>query len=166
MWSVRAEPADSPEAAALLRDYFAELTERYFHRPTNDQEIDETLAEFPSTWAVPGPLVREAPGSLASPLDTSVSQQTEPEPPRVALTEHQRQPEPPDAVDDVDGVDVADPYGRQADVREQLLDRGVLRPAPEQVRRLATERRVAEHLEADRVERADEARAGRRRLVG
>src|SRR3954451_5178707 len=49
MWSVRAEPADSPEAVALLRDYFAELTERYFHRPTNDQEIDETLAEFPST---------------------------------------------------------------------------------------------------------------------
>lgn len=49
MWTVHAEPADSPEAVALLRDYFAELTERYFRRPTTAEEIDETLAEFPST---------------------------------------------------------------------------------------------------------------------
>ena len=49
MWTVRDEPADSPEALALLRDYFAELTERYFRRPTSEEEIDETLAEFPST---------------------------------------------------------------------------------------------------------------------
>jgi GNAT superfamily N-acetyltransferase len=33
----------------LLRDYFAELTIRYFHRETSEQEIDETLDEFPST---------------------------------------------------------------------------------------------------------------------
>ena len=34
---------------ALLRDYFAELTVRYFHRETTDEEIDKTLDEFPST---------------------------------------------------------------------------------------------------------------------
>ena len=49
MWTVRAEPADSPDAVALLRDYFAELTVRYFHRETTEDEIDETLDEFPST---------------------------------------------------------------------------------------------------------------------
>ncbi|MEA2218318.1 MAG: hypothetical protein QOJ35_944 [Solirubrobacteraceae bacterium] len=49
MWTVRAEPVDSPDAVALLRDYFAELTVRYFHRETTEQEIDETLEEFPST---------------------------------------------------------------------------------------------------------------------
>jgi GNAT superfamily N-acetyltransferase len=49
MWTVRAEPVDSPDGAALLRDYFAELTVRYFHRNTTEQEIDETLGQFPST---------------------------------------------------------------------------------------------------------------------
>ena len=49
MWTVCDEPADSPGASALLRDYFAELTERYFLRPTTEEEIDETLAEYPST---------------------------------------------------------------------------------------------------------------------
>jgi GNAT superfamily N-acetyltransferase len=49
VWTVRDEPADSPEAVALLRDYFAELTERYFHRPATEVEIDETLAEYPSS---------------------------------------------------------------------------------------------------------------------
>ena len=49
MWSVRAESVDSPDAVALLRDYFAELTVRYFHRETTDEEIDKTLDEFPST---------------------------------------------------------------------------------------------------------------------
>ena len=49
MWTVRAEPADSPEAVTLLRDYFAELTERHFRRATTEEEIDETLAEYPST---------------------------------------------------------------------------------------------------------------------
>jgi GNAT superfamily N-acetyltransferase len=46
---VCAESADSADAVALLRDYFAELTVRYFHRATTEQEIDETLDEFPST---------------------------------------------------------------------------------------------------------------------
>jgi GNAT superfamily N-acetyltransferase len=49
MWTVRAEPVESPDAVALLRAYFAELTFRYFHRDTTEQEIDETLDEFPST---------------------------------------------------------------------------------------------------------------------
>jgi GNAT superfamily N-acetyltransferase len=49
VWTVRAEPADSSEAVALLRDYFAELTERYFRRPATEEEIDETLAAYPST---------------------------------------------------------------------------------------------------------------------
>ena len=37
---------------------------------------------------------------------------------------------------------------------------GVLRPAPEQVRHFATDQRVGEHLEAERVEGADEAGTG------
>jgi len=49
MWSVRAEHVDSSDAVALLRDYFAELTVRYFHRETTAEEIDETLDEYPST---------------------------------------------------------------------------------------------------------------------
>ena len=49
VWTVREEPPDSPEAVALLREYFAELTVRFFHRATNEEEIDETVAEYPST---------------------------------------------------------------------------------------------------------------------
>jgi GNAT superfamily N-acetyltransferase len=49
MWAVCAECAESPQAVALLRDYFAELTVRYFHRETTEQEIDETLKVFPTT---------------------------------------------------------------------------------------------------------------------
>jgi hypothetical protein len=49
MWTVCPEPADSPDAVALLRDYFAELTVRYFHRDTTEREIDETVDRFPST---------------------------------------------------------------------------------------------------------------------
>jgi GNAT superfamily N-acetyltransferase len=49
MWTVCPAPVDSPDAVALLRDYFAELTVRYFRRETTEREIDETLAQFPST---------------------------------------------------------------------------------------------------------------------
>jgi GNAT superfamily N-acetyltransferase len=49
VWTVREEPPDSPDAEALLRDYFAELTVRYFGRATTEEEIDETVAEYPST---------------------------------------------------------------------------------------------------------------------
>jgi GNAT superfamily N-acetyltransferase len=48
MWTVRAEPADRPDVDALIRDYFAELTVRYFKRATDDAEIDLTLDEFPA----------------------------------------------------------------------------------------------------------------------
>jgi GNAT superfamily N-acetyltransferase len=49
MWTICPESVESPQAVALLRDYFAELTVRYFHRETTEQEIDETLDEFPTT---------------------------------------------------------------------------------------------------------------------
>ena len=49
MWTVCAEPVESPDAVALLRDYFAELTVRYFHRDTTEEEIDATLERFPTT---------------------------------------------------------------------------------------------------------------------
>jgi GNAT superfamily N-acetyltransferase len=49
MWTICAEPVESPQAVALLRDYFAELTVRYSQRETTQQEIDETLDEFPTT---------------------------------------------------------------------------------------------------------------------
>ena len=41
-WTTYAEPVDRPDAVALLHDYFAELTVRYFHREMTKQEIDET----------------------------------------------------------------------------------------------------------------------------
>jgi GNAT superfamily N-acetyltransferase len=48
MWTVRDESPDSPDVAALIREYFAELTVRYFRRPTDESEIDLTLEEFPA----------------------------------------------------------------------------------------------------------------------
>ena len=48
MWTVRAEPAEAPDVHALIREYFAELTVRYFHRDTDDAEVDLTLAEYPA----------------------------------------------------------------------------------------------------------------------
>jgi GNAT superfamily N-acetyltransferase len=49
VWTVSEQRPDSPEAVALLREYFAELTVRYFRRATTEEEIDETLGEYPST---------------------------------------------------------------------------------------------------------------------
>ena len=48
MWTVRDEDPDSPDAVQLIRAYFAELTVRYFHRETTEEEIDLTLEEFPA----------------------------------------------------------------------------------------------------------------------
>ncbi|HEY6889196.1 MAG TPA: GNAT family N-acetyltransferase [Solirubrobacter sp.] len=48
MWTVRPESDQRPDVHALIRDYFAELTVRYFRRPTDDAEIDLTLDEFPA----------------------------------------------------------------------------------------------------------------------
>jgi GNAT superfamily N-acetyltransferase len=49
MWTVCPEPVQSADAVALLRDYFAELTVRHFHRETTEREIDETLDKYPSS---------------------------------------------------------------------------------------------------------------------
>ena len=48
MWTVSPEPAEAPDVHALIREYFAELTVRYFHRETDEAEIDLTLEEFPA----------------------------------------------------------------------------------------------------------------------
>ena len=48
MWTVRTDPADRPDIVVLIRAYFAELTVRYFHRATNEAEIDRTLEKFPA----------------------------------------------------------------------------------------------------------------------
>jgi len=52
MWTVRPESDQRPDVHALIRDYFAELTVRYFRRPTDDAEIDLTLDEFPADGVV------------------------------------------------------------------------------------------------------------------
>jgi GNAT superfamily N-acetyltransferase len=49
MWTVQGEEPERADVNALLREYFAELTVRYFHRPTDEAEIDLTLAEYPTT---------------------------------------------------------------------------------------------------------------------
>ena len=48
MWTVNDESPDVPDVTALIREYFAELTVRYFKRPTDEDEIDLTLEEFPA----------------------------------------------------------------------------------------------------------------------
>ncbi|WP_328323686.1 GNAT family N-acetyltransferase [Kribbella sp. NBC_00382] len=49
VWAVDGEDPERADVNALLRDYFAELTVRYFDRPTTEAEIDLTLAEYPTT---------------------------------------------------------------------------------------------------------------------
>jgi GNAT superfamily N-acetyltransferase len=49
MWTVQGEEPDREDVNALIRDYFAELTVRYFHRPTTKAELDLTLTEYPTT---------------------------------------------------------------------------------------------------------------------
>jgi GNAT superfamily N-acetyltransferase len=49
MWTVRDESPDSPDATALLRAYFTEIVARYNDRPATEDEVDETLAEFPTS---------------------------------------------------------------------------------------------------------------------
>ncbi|TJZ55555.1 GNAT family N-acetyltransferase [Streptomyces piniterrae] len=56
-WAVSAEPIDSPDARALLREYYTEVADRYFElhegRRSTPEEIDEGLAEYPSGDLVP-----------------------------------------------------------------------------------------------------------------
>ncbi|MFI2188027.1 GNAT family N-acetyltransferase [Streptomyces sioyaensis] len=56
-WSVRAEPVVSPDAGALLREYYTEVADRYFAlyegRRSTPQEIEEGVAEYPSADLTP-----------------------------------------------------------------------------------------------------------------
>ncbi|WP_431999234.1 GNAT family N-acetyltransferase [Streptomyces sioyaensis] len=57
LWTVRAEPPGSPDAGALLREYYTEVADRYFAlyegRRSTPQEIEEGVAEYPSADLVP-----------------------------------------------------------------------------------------------------------------
>ncbi|MGF6887237.1 GNAT superfamily N-acetyltransferase [Nocardia sp. GAS34] len=44
-WTVEPAEPRSPEAAAILRLYLAEMISRYYGRPTDDAEIDRHLAD-------------------------------------------------------------------------------------------------------------------------
>jgi len=47
-WSAAAHPVTDPQSAALLRAYYVELIERYYGRPTDEEELAAVLAEEPS----------------------------------------------------------------------------------------------------------------------
>ncbi|MFE3885827.1 GNAT family N-acetyltransferase [Streptomyces lydicus] len=71
-WAVSAEPAGSPDAGALLREYYTEVADRYFAlhegRRSTPQEIDEGVAEYPSTDLTPphGTLLVARQGEVAA----------------------------------------------------------------------------------------------------
>lgn len=44
-WNVTPERYDTPEAAALCRDYYDEVASRYWGRPATAREIDEGLTD-------------------------------------------------------------------------------------------------------------------------
>ncbi|MGW7251490.1 GNAT family N-acetyltransferase [Streptomyces decoyicus] len=56
-WTVSAEPVGSPDARALLREYYTEVADRYFAlhegRRSTPEEIDEGVAEYPSADLTP-----------------------------------------------------------------------------------------------------------------
>ncbi|MEW9518418.1 GNAT family N-acetyltransferase [Streptomyces tubercidicus] len=56
-WAVAAEPAGSPDAGALLREYYTEVADRYFalheDRRSTPAEVAEGLAEYPSADLAP-----------------------------------------------------------------------------------------------------------------
>ncbi|WP_043264167.1 GNAT family N-acetyltransferase [Streptomyces sp. CT34] len=56
-WAVSAEPVGSPVARALLREYYTEVADRYLvlheGRRSTPEEIDEGVAEYPSTDLMP-----------------------------------------------------------------------------------------------------------------
>ncbi|MER6097320.1 GNAT family N-acetyltransferase [Streptomyces sp. NPDC001728] len=43
-WIFSPEPVDTPDAAALRRDYYDDVASRYWRRPATEAEIDEGLA--------------------------------------------------------------------------------------------------------------------------
>ncbi|MEU9498144.1 GNAT family N-acetyltransferase [Streptomyces sp. NPDC048196] len=56
-WTISPEPVDSPDARALLREYYTEVADRYFtlheDRLSTPQEIDEGVAEYPAADLAP-----------------------------------------------------------------------------------------------------------------
>ncbi|MGW2405464.1 GNAT family N-acetyltransferase [Streptomyces sp. NPDC001739] len=56
-WTISTEPVDSPDARALLREYYTEVADRYFtlheDRLSTPQEIDEGVAEYPAADLAP-----------------------------------------------------------------------------------------------------------------
>ncbi|MEU8918144.1 GNAT family N-acetyltransferase [Streptomyces nigrescens] len=56
-WAVSAEAAGSPDAEALLREYYTEVADRYFalheDRRSTPEEIEEGLAEYPTADLAP-----------------------------------------------------------------------------------------------------------------
>ncbi|MFI7103070.1 GNAT family N-acetyltransferase [Streptomyces sp. NPDC050161] len=56
-WTLAAEPPGSPDAAALLRDYYTEVADRYYElherRRSTSEEIEQGLAEYPSDCLAP-----------------------------------------------------------------------------------------------------------------
>ncbi|MFG2210902.1 GNAT family N-acetyltransferase [Streptomyces sp. NPDC048638] len=56
-WAVSAEPFDSPDAWALLREYYTEVADRYFtlheDRRATPEEIEQGLAEYPKDHLTP-----------------------------------------------------------------------------------------------------------------
>ncbi|MFF2408213.1 GNAT family N-acetyltransferase [Streptomyces sp. NPDC058092] len=52
-WTVTPEPFDSPDAALLRRDYYAEVAGRYWGRPATAEEIDEGLTGDDADRLVP-----------------------------------------------------------------------------------------------------------------
>ncbi|MEU9113028.1 GNAT family N-acetyltransferase [Streptomyces sp. NPDC048483] len=56
-WAVSAEPFDSPDAWALLREYYTEVADRYYQlhegRRATPEEIAQGLAEYPSDHLTP-----------------------------------------------------------------------------------------------------------------
>ncbi|MBY8881266.1 GNAT family N-acetyltransferase [Streptomyces sp. PLK6-54] len=52
-WTATAHPVSGPDSAALLRAYYIELIERYYGRPTDEEELAAVLAEEPSDDLTP-----------------------------------------------------------------------------------------------------------------
>lgn len=48
VWTAAPLPVTDPRSAALLRGYYVELIERYYGRPTDEEELAAVLAEEPS----------------------------------------------------------------------------------------------------------------------
>ncbi|MFU8874280.1 GNAT family N-acetyltransferase [Micromonospora sp. SL4-19] len=52
-WTTCLTPPDAPDAAALLREYMAEMVRRWYGRPERPEEVTAALAEMPSDDLAP-----------------------------------------------------------------------------------------------------------------